>query len=292
MKNKVVNRLLRISLLLWIVTLLMGCSTKERLQETRALFSWKKTAVTEEKEQLFRIMKDRKLNTLYQEFSSELQEEEIKVFLKEAKEEGIDVYLLTGAPEWALESNGESMLHRFEKAIEINQTAGETHGLKGIIYDIEPYLLKEWNNENSFKIMDSFVEGMKEVYQTSRDSSLEIILCIPYYYDDTGYLEQLTALIESGCDQVAIMNYYQGKEFDNIKNEVSLASEYGKKVINIYELKAPGEHGLKENNTYFEEGITVVGENFASLKAAFKEKLELSLAFHDYEALKEVDGYE
>lgn len=290
MNFKVMNKLF-ITILMSMGILLGGCRGQEAVKETRALFSWKDSEVLEGRTQLFTTMKEQKLNTLYQRFSGELRKEDIQDFLVEAAKNKIDVYLLDGSPEWAMEEEGESMCRQVEKALEIKQAAEENQGVKGILFDVEPYLLEEWDKQGPQKIMDNFVKGMKVAYKKAKDSDLEVILCIPYFYDDLGVSKQLEDLIESGCDSVAIMNYYQGKEYKNIKREAELAFEYKKKLINIYELQAPGKHGLKDKNTYYEEGIIAVEENFAALRAAFRRK-DISIAFHEYEALKEVAGRE
>lgn len=290
MNFKATNRLF-ITILICMGILLGGCSRQEAVQETRALFSWKDSEVLEGRTQLFATMKELKLNTLYQEFSKELQEENILDFLGEAAKEKIDVYLLAGSPEWALQEEGESMCRQVENILEINRAAGENQGVKGILFDVEPYLLKEWDKQGSQEIMDKFVKGMKVAYQRAQDSGLEVILCIPYFYDDLGVSKQLETLIESGCDSIAIMNYYQGKEYEHIKREAALSAEFGKNLISIYELQAPIKYGLKDKNSYYEEGIKAVEENFAALQAAFHGK-DISIAFHEYEALKEVAGRE
>lgn len=286
MKLKIINGLF-IIILICMGVFINGCSGKESFKESRGLFSWKNFEVSEGHNELFKTMKEFKLNTLYQEFSEDLREDDIKDFLVEAEKEKIDVYLLTGSPEWALDKAGESMCRRVEKAIKINKAVKEDQGVKGILIDVEPYLLKEWDKKSRQKIMNTFVKGMQKTYEKARESGLEVVLCIPYFYDDLGVTKQLEDLIESSCDSVAIMNYYQGKEYENIKREAKLAEECRKKIINVYEMKAPGTHDLKDKNTYYEEGIKAVEENFAALREAFHSQ-DISLAFHDYSALKEV----
>lgn len=286
MAFKVINKLF-IIILMGVGIFLVACSQQEAVQGTRAIFSWKKSEVFEGRTELFLTMKNLELNTLYQEFSKELREDDIIEFLGDAAKKQIDVYLLAGSPEWALEEDGESMYHQVERAIEINRGGGKNQGVKGILFDVEPYLLEEWDKQESQKIMDNFVKGMKIAYEKAQDSGLEVIICMPYFYDDLGVSKQLEALIEEGCDSVAIMNYYQGKEYEHIKTEASLAAKYGKKLINIYELQAPGKYGLKDKNTYYEEGIKSVEENFDSLQAAFDGQ-DISVALHEYKALKEV----
>ena len=43
----------------------------------------------------------------------------------------------------------------------------------------------EWD-KNPEKVMGSFVSGMKEAYALAQDYGLEVIVCIPWYYDDKG----------------------------------------------------------------------------------------------------------
>jgi len=268
--------------------ILSGCSLNNASQGTRGLFSWKNSEVLEGRGELFETMKELELNTVYQSFSEDLKDEDILNFLKEAADKSLQVYLLTGSPEWALEKDGKTMIDEVEKAIKINEGVESDQKVKGVLFDVEPYLLDQWDNKKKRKeIMEQFIKNMKISYKKAHDNSLEVIACIPYYYDEVGFSSQVEELVKSGCDTLAIMNYYQEKEYEHIKKEGALVKEYGKNLINIYEMKAPGGHGLIDKNTYFEEGITSVEENFISLKKAFGN-MKLSIAFHDYPALKEV----
>ncbi len=287
MKPKGMNGIATLIIVL-IGVLLTGCSEKEEESNIRALFSWKQSAVLNEREILFSTMKECKLNTLYQEFSSELKEEEIITFLEEASKEQIDIYLLTGSPEWALEEDGASMIRQIKKVLTMNDHVSDKEIVKGVLFDVEPYLLEEWDTLGNQQVMDRYVKGMQAVYQEAKDSGLEVILCIPYFYDNKGVSKQLESLIRSSCDRIAIMNYYRGKEKENIEFEVSLAAKYKKKVINIYELQAPGQYDLQDVNTYYQEGIYAVEANYNAVRAAYRESTDIALAFHHFEALKEV----
>jgi hypothetical protein len=291
MNLKVRNKLfIIISFILGV--LLSGCSLNKASEETRALFSWKSSEVLEGRTELLKTMKELKLNTVYQSFSEDLLEEDISVFLEEANDKNIDVYLLEGDPEWALEKKAESMCLQVEKAINIKKLAGEDYKIKGILLDVEPYLLEQWEKKKQRKeIMDGFIENMKIAYEKARNNGLEVIACIPYYYDDWEFSNHVEALIVSGCDQLAVMNYYQGKEYEHIEKEAKLLEKYNKNLINIYEMQSPGKHGLIDKNTYYEEGIASVEENFIALKKALEDQ-QVSIALHDYEALKEVISHE
>lgn len=276
------------AIILMILSVMLGKFILQKDgQETRALFSWKDYVVLEGQTELFDVMRELKLNTVYQSFSKRNNKEDILAFLEEASNNKIDVYFLAGSPEWALEEEAESMCYNIDKIIEINKDISRDKHIKGILFDIEPYLLEEWNNENSEEIMKHFVKNMEIAYKKANDMGMEVIVCIPYFYDDFELSNYVENLISSACDKVAIMNYYQGKEYENIQMEVEIIKKYEKSLINIYELQPPGKYGLIDRNTYYEEGIEAVEKNFKELQKYFSGQ-DISIAFHEYEALKEV----
>lgn len=286
MRNKLFKRLFIILFIIFAISRLL-ILYNENTVKTRALFSWKKEEVLDGGDELFKTMKVLKLNTVYQQFSSKLEEEDIKKFLLKAEELDIKVSLLDGEPKWGLEKDAYHMLETIDRVNQINRNLNETQGIKSIIFDIEPYLLEEWNDKSREEIMDGFVVATKAMYKRAKESELEIILCIPYYYDDMSLSKQLEELIKNGSDSIAIMNYLKDKELSNIKEEVEMADRYDKAIINIYELQAPGEYDLKEKNTYYNDGIKAVEENFKKMRKKFRGK-KVSIAFHEYRALKDL----
>lgn len=286
MKIKLVNKVLIVMILCFYI-IILGFRNDNKNLERRSLFSWSDSEVTEGYTDLFKTMEKLDINTLYQEFSEDLKIEDIEKFLLYAEDKKIDVSLLSGSPKWALDRNGKSMVRTVDRVIEINQSLDKSNGIKSIVFDVEPYILEEWNEENSKRIMDDFVRGMKIAYKKAKQNNLEVTICIPFYYDNMGFSKQLKDLIKSGCDSVAIMNYFKTNEAKNIRQEVEYADRYGKKVINIYELQAPGKHGLEDKNTYYKEGIVAVEKSFSKIKKELYSK-DISIAFHEYRVLKEI----
>ncbi len=214
-------------------------------------------------------------------------------------ERGITVYQLTGDPSWALDAEGARLCEAVEEAAAYNRrverkflSLREEDGkawdavprLAGIVFDVEPYLLDAWD-EDPGKVMDSFVSGMKRAYALAKENSLEVVLCIPWFYDTQGLTKGLRRLVRDCCDSVLVMNYYRGAEISHIAAEAELAAAHGKGLITAYELqKADGQQVL-EANTYYSEGLDAVRENFTALQAAYQG---ISMALHDYRALEEV----
>ena len=284
MKNKLFTTLILVFFLSGFL-ILSACNHKSNYR--RALFSWSANEILEGPSELFQTMTDLQLDTLYQSFSSTLGQEDIQSFLVNAKKSDISVNLLDGDPRWALQRDGQAMIKVIDRLIQINRHLDKNTRIKTVIFDVEPYLLDQWNNQTNEKIMDDFVVAMTKAYQVAHENNLEMIICIPYFYDNMGFSEQLEDLIESACDSIAIMNYYKGKEIPNITLEVALAHKYKKQVITIYEVQAPGSHDLEDKNTYYHDGISAIDKNFKNLQAEFYDET-IFIAFHEYRALKEI----
>lgn len=271
---------------MWSVLLLLLCMSGCEAPVTEAgLFSWKESAI-EDYETLFANMKELGMVELYQYFSDDIEPEVIKEFLETASEKEIEVYLLTGEPEWALEEDAESLLEELQWAEEINELVEEDARLKGIMVDVEPYLLEEWDSDRD-EVMRCYVDAMKETYDCATEQDMEMLLCIPYFYGKMGCSEELETLIAEACDGVAVMNYYRDSEIAHIEEEALYAGKYEKEIITIYEMKEAGSHGLTPQNTYFELGFEAVKENFREVYEAYK-KQNIRMAYHDYEAVKEI----
>lgn len=266
------------------------------------LFSWSAETVNKTDGELFKLMKEQGLTVLYQNISSKnSRQEQMSVFVESAMNEGITVYYLTGDASWGLDPDGDRLCEAVKDAVAYNRrikrkflARREADGkqwstipqLAGIVFDVEPYTLKEWD-ENPGKVMDNFVSGMKEAYALAQDYGLEVIVCIPFHYDNKGQQKGLEELIKNGCDSIAVMNYYRGAEVKNIATEVELASKYGKGLITIYELQKADGNSVKEINTYYNSGLAALERSYQNVLEAYPNQT-ISIAYHDYKALKEV----
>lgn len=258
----------------------------DKSSSENGLFLWKSEVAFKEKNQLFQMMKDQDINSLYQEFQKDVSIKKLSDFIKAAKAKNISVHWLAGTPEWGLETFKEDLFSYVDKVIKINQKLPKNNKLSGMVLDIEPYLLKEWSTETNAK-MKSFVTILKEVYIKISESGMNVIVCIPYYYDTNGFESELEEIIANACDSVAVMNYYKSKEQEHIFNEMELAKKYEKGIIQVYETQEPGEHDLTFDTTYYEDGIKEVEKSFASLSEYYQYE-KFRFAIHEYESLKKV----
>ena len=245
------------------------------------LFSWRSFVLQEEeREILFEEMEKLELTALYQSFPKDADPDMVRAFLEDAQQRNISVYLLTGDPGWGLDESGAAMKKEIERAAAL---PGE---VRGVMMDVEPYLTEEWDADRD-QVMQIYVDAMERACEAAEDAGLELIACIPYFYDDLGQISRLEELVERGCHALAVMNYDKGDEAENLKAETEFAHRYERPVTTIYELQEPGKAGLSERNTYYQDGLGAVKENWRELLEEYPD-LDISYALHDYTALKEV----
>ena len=255
------------------------------------LFCWDEEVLkdTSQRETLWRAMKQYDLRELYQHISSDMTPEELSPFFMDAAAHDVTVYMLTGDPSWALDEDGTDLTAAVRQAASVQKQAGGSV-LKGVMADVEPYLLPGWE-EHSGELMDSYVSSMKTARKQAEAEDLFLYACIPYYYDTEGLTPYLDDLMEDGCHGIAVMNYYRENEAKHLKYEWQQAKHLQKPVINIYELQRPGVHGLEEISTYHASGMDGVEKSFQKIQEELPYP-DLFYAVHDYRALLEVEDIE
>lgn len=241
-----------------------------KLTRNTGMFSWDAEYLKPENQaQVDRAMEAFGCGAVYQQVPGDADDRTVLAFLDYRHAKGQEVYYLAGAPEWGKPGGLAVMEQQVARVVDWNGMAGPGGGFAGIVWDIEPYLLDEWE-DGMEELMESFVSNCCEAYGAEQGRKgtgrLDIIVCIPFFYDQKGLEEPLGRLIADGCDAVAVMNYNKNDEFGQIGTELSLARKYGKGIIHITEMQRPGRHKLTDNNTYFGDGIGAAKESWEMLK--------------------------
>lgn len=161
-----------------------------------------------------------------------------------------NIYVLAGDPSW--------------RADDMQKVVDEAKGKRadGIIFDIE----------NDYSLLASDLALL--------DSSLPIYVCIPFWLD-----EDIQDGIIKEADGVVAMNCSKGNERENIQKTIEMADEYGKTILTAYELQPVGEYGLEDYNTYHEDGLQVVEENYQEQFSG----TDVGIAFHNLDIMRKLD---
>ncbi len=255
-------------------------------------FSWSEEIIEEEEnEALSGCISQAGISVLYQDFSKEsltLEDKRVEQFVARMGKQKVKVYALIGKAEWAYDKEGKELVEYLQCLVEYNQRNGDEKRIQGVMVDVEPYLLEEWDEGEQAreKLMEDYVSGIERAYIYALQNQLKFWVCIPTFYDSTNK-DILERLISYACDGVAVMNYNRRDEYGQMAMEVGFAREYGKEILCIYELQKPGKHELEEINTYANEGLEALWKSRERLEKQFGYD-KLGFAYHYYKPLKEM----
>lgn len=254
-----------------------------------SLYSWDQETL-EEADALAACAKEAGVKRVYQEFSKDsLKDGAAEAFVKGLKKKSVDVFALLGAKEWARDKKGEEVIKTIRRVAEYNKGKSGSARITGVVVDVEPYLLDEWDEGGKArkKLLENYLSGMKAAYACAQEQKLEMWLCIPHFCDASYGEDILESLIAEACDGIAVMNYNRTDEYMQIAREVGLAREYGKGVECIFELQEPYQHGLEEIHTYATVGLDALWKSAARLEKQFGYD-RLQFAYHYYRPLQEL----
>ena len=255
--------------------------TEELFMLGAGVFSWDHLPNIKD----IQCMKDNRITEIYQYLRPEYTDQEMLDFLRSMNEVEIEVYILDGEPEWSYEAEYQGMRRVLERVRNLNSQTDPEARIKGIVYDVEPYVLDKWHNTPD-QLLEEYTNNIMNIRQecASDEDHLDICICIPYSYDNMGHDKAMRKLLKES-DQVFVLNYLKGMEIENIKREAALARYYGKRMVNVYELQ-PGLLSQTNNTiTYYKDGLEAVTENYAELMEAYP-KHNIAIAYHTLEYLR------
>lgn len=252
--------------------------TKMTSSYTKGMYSWDENAYkSSEKTSMMTTLEALSISELYQYIpDNKLYSVDTESLLRQLNNSNIDVYYLTGQPEWGIDRSATQMKLEIDKVVAFNKAIGDI-SFKGIIFDVEPYLTDEWL-EDKQKTYAIYVDTMKIAYDYAQEKGVQITICIPNWLDRVD-MDLLKTLISEACDKVAVMNYNRRDEIPLMEGEVSIAKEYNKPISCIFEFQAVGKHSLTDNETYANLGLSQAKENFEALRSHYGYE-QISFAYH------------
>lgn len=186
------------------------------------------------------------------------------------------------------------MLQIVDWVKEYNQEASTEERIHGIQLDIEPYLLKQWNQDRAQVVrewqtnMRVFTEAVKQ------DSVLETSAALAFWLDEIpsedGEEAPLSTWMIRQFDTLAIMAYRDQMTGPNgilslIESEMEDADRMGKKMLVAVNLK----HMDEDHTTFAEEGTDEMEKQLELLPQHLEQHPSYAgVAIHDYRYWKEL----
>ena len=167
-----------------------------------------------------------------------------------AGDHGIAVEALDGTPDMALDANHEQTLAFLDAILSLNQRLPEDRQFAGIHYDIEPYIMPEWQDQAARQtIMLDYLRYLTAAKQKIDEQAPDLTLSvdIPFWYDHltdpdnsamvefNGAEKNLHQHIQDVCDYIGIMSYRRhatgaNSVVEHVTSELDYAEEIGKFV--------------------------------------------------------------
>ena len=233
----------------------------EDAAQIRGLWVWKSEwfRTAEARAELLNFCRDHGLNRLlvqvhldpgHTEPTLEFPEA-FKALAIEAAEAGIAMEALDGAKDMAVAANQPRTKQILERILEVNAQLPDAAKLKGVHYDIEPYLMPEWKADDASR--QTIMRDLLTFYTWARQrleqdgSGMLLSADIPFWYDSKNapgdncvitfndQTKNLHQHIQDICDYVGIMSYRRSAVGRNsvtsvIQEELEYAESIGKQV--------------------------------------------------------------
>jgi hypothetical protein len=221
--------------------------------------------------------------------------DKLRGFLSEISDSGVTMEYLDGDPTWAT-YNKNIGYYRIEKVIDFNKNSiPENEKIKGIQFDVEPYLLTAdrgyqppyWDTER-MEVWESFIEFLDSCQTLVNNSGDDLYfgVAIPRWYENHVGLDELKRL-QGIVDYVAVMDYNENPDviIRDAENEIKNAEELNKEVWIGVETKEV----YPETVSFAEEGVAYMEEQLIPVVAAYiSSPVFKGIAIHSYKYYKDL----
>ncbi|MGP4108131.1 hypothetical protein [Virgibacillus sp. L01] len=261
----------------------LSVSAETTSGKDKAMWSWfpnEDIDTTENREEMIEFAEEKGVNVIYLNIGErnsdiylKMHPEQYRKFIKLAHESDIKVYALDGASEWAKEENHHIPISRMLDVFEYNCHSSEDEQFDGVQFDIEPYLLDEWDTNERGQLIQEYLSGLKILNKISKAYSqthdFEFMVAMPFWFDgeeyETTYRGKSMPLSDHVMDtvnSVALMAYRDFAEGRDsityhIEHEMEYASKNGVKAVVGVETQYLEPY---EKVSFFEEGEAYMNE--------------------------------
>lgn len=250
------------------------------------LWITEKIKTSEERNRIIEKALEHQMNQVYLQIDDNIDIYDYQAFVSTCKEKGINVFALSGSPEFIYMKQDERF-DRFFSFVENYQNVSADHEkFSGIHFDVEPYLLSTWDTEQS-TIIRQFQDMLLHAKDKSTEMNLSFMVDIPFWFDEIHYNNEfgrgnLAEWIIEHLDQVTIMAYRDNAADIKkiVRNELLYARKNQKSIEIAVELKKVEP----EYVTFYEEGLGFLHNQILAVKKAYRSD-NITFAIHDLNEL-------
>lgn len=220
-------------------------------QSSISTWLWDTEKIAEEQTDILTFLDKENVDVLYLQISKSMDKELYRDFIAKATEQDLEVHALGGSKEWATKESEQEFQDYLQWIQLYQESAKKEERFTGIHLDVEPYLHKDWEkNQSAYVKQYQYVLAQTE--ETAKRLKLTFGADMPFWFDGVSYRNAygsglLSEWIIDHTDFVSIMSYRnkaKGKNGINmlVKSEINYAKKVGK-TVNVGVEMHPSDEG-------------------------------------------------
>ena len=256
---------------------------------------WDSRIIEDDRDRMISFASARDVNAIYLHMNRDIKPKAYADFIRSAKERRIAVEALAGRPDWALKANRDQIRTFISWTLQYNASVGPEERFEGLHFDIEPYLLAEWD-KNKKKILEEWIHNLRFIEQETEGSGLKITLDVPYWLHDVKVPDteySLSAWLLEKFDCLVIMDYRNhalGKNgiVDNAYAILREAASLNKQVIVAVETAKSSEG---ERVSFYSKSVDFMEQELLTAHRELSRYASYAgMAVHDYKSWSAMIG--
>ncbi len=257
----------------------------------RDVWLWGSTTATDlgKRAIFFDFAASHAIRTVYIESESLISNNQAALadFITEASNRCMSVELLYGYAPWALTINHGKAVNLAGKSVIFAQ--GLVIKPAGIHFDVEPYLLPEWDTDQN-GTANQYLTLLEKLSAETSGTGLRLTVDTPFWFDNRwvprdGQTRLMSELVIDRVDRVVIMDYRDTSDLiiKFASSEMAYAGNTGKEVVIGVTTNCVSPTYI----TFCEEGIESMEQAFNSVSTAYSNSLAFrNFSVHDYTGYK------
>ncbi|MGG3282581.1 hypothetical protein [Paenibacillus solani] len=271
-----------------LLVLLLLLLPSHQVNQNKATWLWDASLIQSETEDIVSFSVSEGITTIFLQIQNEVQDEEYRHFVAAAHQQGISVHALDGRPEWAYEDGRRKGMELLSWLEEYNQASDPKEKFEGVQFDVEPYILRRWDNEQE-QVVAEWSANVEVWKQEAKRQGLPFSAAVPFWLDsipgpNRTDSESFSNWMIRNTDAIAVMAYRDsGKQmYELSKEELEQADALGKSVWIGMEL---GDTDEGEHLTFYAKSEQEMeDEALRAAKLGSSHSSFAGLAVHHYQA--------
>lgn len=274
-----------------------AAASDERSQSTglTATWVWSKERILDaaQRTTLLQFIEREGVDTLFLQLSETFEADdgfsELSAFVAEAHERKVNLLWVDGDPKWAFPGRHQGAYAALQRVARINARldAAGLRPMTGILYDVEPHLLPEWDTEEAV-LSAGFVALLDLLQAEAQAAELEIWHTVPFWFADNempgGSLGGAALRLGTGVVVMAYRNSARGV-IDVASKLFDLAGSSPHRIVVAVETHC----SPPENVTFCGATRPTLDAAVDAIRAAFgNTKAFAGVAVHQYETWSEL----